>query len=75
LRAYEVDATGFLDLIDAERTLLTLQLAMVESRTNGFKALAGLEEITVTPLWAVPVENTSLHGKTETQETALEDVH
>lgn len=73
LRAYEVDATGFLDLIDTERTLLTLQLAMAESRTNGCKALAGLEEIAGTPLWAVPVGHPSPHAGTETREAGPED--
>lgn len=75
LRSYEAGASGFLDLIDTERTLLTLQLAMVEARNSGYTALAGLEEITVTPLWGVRMETIPAPVNTETPGTVPTDVH
>ena len=75
IRSYEAGSTGFLDLIDTERTLLTLQLAMAESRTEGYKALAGLEQVTVMPLWHVQMASSPESLKPGPPETFPTDVH
>ncbi len=67
--AYEAESSDFLDLIDTERTLLTLELAKAESRRNGLKALAGLEEIAVRPFWAVRLERIPTPVPSETPDT------
>ncbi len=50
IQAYESGDGGVLDIIDTERTLLTLELGMAQAKTDGLRALADMERITTLPL-------------------------
>ncbi len=65
---YEAGGDGFLDIVDTERTLLALELGLEQAKTDGLKALASIERITLLPLIRVVPDYRYGFGKSRNNE-------